>query len=132
MSIPPQEKSDAIRFNGNQTETAIGSILLITAQEELFNHIDQKMPIWSENGERKVVTTVIFRTSFLAPPVIMLSPTGIDITHDKYFRFWLCAKDITATGFKIEHSTWEDIHIARAVVSWTALGKAVVSGEGSL
>ena len=62
--------------------------------------------------------------AFANVPCVTLGLTGIDASHDQNLRFWLKALDVKKEGFTIEFSTWSDTHIARASVSWQAIGQA--------
>ncbi|MGA0617673.1 H-type lectin domain-containing protein [Paracoccus sp. KR1-242] len=106
-----------------QNTTVIGEIQIINAIGELFNHVDNGLSMWSGAGDRKVSMQINFKTSFANPPAVTIGVTGMDSAHDQNLRFWLSAKDITEKGFTIEFDSWGDTHIARAAISWTAIGK---------
>ena len=78
--------------------------------------------MWSAVGDRSVTVDITFVRAFRVPPAITLGLTGLDSSHDQNLRFLLHATDIKAAGFKIEFLTWSDTHIARASVSWQAMG----------
>jgi hypothetical protein len=107
-----------------QTEVLVESMLVITASDELFNHVDDNLPMWAGEGDRAVSVDIVFARAFKEPPAITLGLTGIDCDHTNNQRFRLTATKIKATGFKIEFATWATTHIARAGVSWQAIGVA--------
>lgn len=107
-----------------QQQMISGGLQVLCAIDTVFNHVDQGLPMWTGDGDRKASLTIAFQTPFATPPVITLGLAGIDSAHDQNLRFWLSAHDITTTGFRVEFSTWADTHIARAAVSWHALGPA--------
>lgn len=106
-----------------QTRTVIDALQLIAFEGPLFNHVDEGLPMWANDGDRAVRQEVTFVTPFEAPPNITMGLTGVDAAHDQNLRFRLQALDVTATGFMIEFATWSDTHIARASLAWQAIGK---------
>lgn len=107
-----------------QRKVDINGMQIITAADELFNHVDENLPMWSQDGDRVVRVDVTFIRGFGEVPCVTLGLTGIDASHDQNLRFWLKALDVKKEGFTIEFSTWSDTHIARASVSWQAIGSA--------
>ncbi len=96
---------------------------MISAADELFNHVDDGLPMWSEDGDRQVTEKITFANAFADAPNITLGLTGIDAAHDQNLRFQLIAQDVATDGFTIAMTTWGDTHIARASVSWQATGR---------
>lgn len=107
-----------------QKRTVIGEVQILTATGEIFNHVDQGLPMWSGHGDRNVTVDIVFSAPFAAPPAVSLGLTGIDSAHDQNLRIRLITRNVTATGFTIECSTWHDTHIASAEISWQAIGAA--------
>lgn len=107
----------------SQRKTEINGIQILSSADELFNHVDENLPMWSQEGDRVVRVTISFARAFAEVPSVMLGLTGIDAAHDQNLRFRLEALKIKKEGFTIEFSTWSDTHIARASVSWQAIGK---------
>ncbi|WP_313352854.1 H-type lectin domain-containing protein [Paracoccus sp. (in: a-proteobacteria)] len=105
---------------------SLGGVQVIRSSGELFNHVDAGLPMWSSDGDRLVRVEIEFCATFADVPMISLGLTGIDSAHDQNLRFWLREADVTEKGFSIEFSTWGDTHIARAAVSWSAIGEAYV------
>ena len=105
-----------------QTRSMVGKLQILTASGELFNHVDSGGPMWSGDGDRRVEVAVTFVSPFSAVPHVTLGLTGVDSAHDQNLRLWLSARDVSVTGFTMVCETWGDTHIARAAVSWQALG----------
>ena len=112
-----------------QKRVSISDLQVITCSGELFNHVDEGLPMWASEGDRAVTATIQFCHAFNFAPAITLGITGLDSSHDQNLRFRLNAIDVTATGFTIKFSTWGDTHIARASVSWQAMGMVASRGN---
>ena len=108
----------------SQTQLLLGAMQVITASDELFNHVDDNLYMWSGEGDRSVSVNIVFVRDFNEPPAITLGLSGMDSDHAHNQRFWLNAINIKSTGFTIELTTWGTTHIARAGVSWQAIGEA--------
>jgi hypothetical protein len=48
----------------------------------------------------------------------------MDSDHTQNLRFWLNAINLSTFGFTVELKTWGSTHMARAGVSWQAIGMA--------
>lgn len=107
-----------------QTRLLIGDVQVISASDELFNHVDTGGPLWTEEGDREVRLAMVFAAPFTEVPSITLGATGIDAAHDQNLRFDVRAIEVTPKGFTVQFKTWGDTHIARASVSWQAIGSA--------
>ena len=107
----------------HQTRTEIDKLQIITSSDELFNHVDDGLPMWTGDGDRYVRKEILFVQAFEKAPHITLGLTGIDAAQDQNLRFRLQATDVKATGFTAEFTTWDDTHIARASVAWQAIGE---------
>ncbi|WP_044043326.1 H-type lectin domain-containing protein [Octadecabacter antarcticus] len=95
---------------------------VITASDELFNHVDENLFMWSGSGSRSVSINIVFLIGFRETPAITLGITGIDSDCTNNLRFVLNVTEVKATEFTMEFKTWERTHIARASVSWQAIG----------
>jgi len=115
-----------------QTTTSIDGLQIVTSSGELFNHVDNELPMWSGNGDREVRMDIQFEKAFDDLPSITLGLSGIDAAHDHNLRFRLSATDVKKTGFTIEFTTWGDTNIARASVSWQAVGPGVAKATESV
>lgn len=116
------ESSNPIKAHFPQSTITAGPLQVITSSDGLFNHVDSGLPMWTGHGKRRVRVDILFEKPFKEKPAITLGVTGIDSAHDQNLRFWLQAKSISSTGFTMEFSTWADTHIARAAISWQAVG----------
>ena len=105
-----------------QTSVQANDLLILSSTDELFNHVDEDLPMWAGEGDREVVVDILFQTPFLKTPAILLNVVGIDSAHDQNLRYVVNATNITSKGFSIQFKTWGDTHIARASVSWQATG----------
>lgn len=103
---------------------AIGDLQILSNSEEIFNHVDENLYMWSETGDRSLVKKIVFERPFTDVPAVSFGLSGIDSSCDQNLRFNLRIKGLTRTGFNIEFVTWGDTHIARASVSWHAIGRA--------
>lgn len=96
---------------------------IVTATDEIFNHVDGNEPMWAGDGPRALDLAVAFSRRFAAPPAISVGLSGIDASHSENLRFNLSVEEVSETGFVLRFVTWGDTHIARASATWTAMGK---------
>ena len=129
MNVPITDIKPEIAQTNRQQRVSIYNLQVITCSGELFNHVDDGLPMWASEGDRAVTANIQFSHAFRSPPAVTLGITGLDSSHDQNLRFWLNAINVTATGFTIKFSTWGDTHIARASVSWQAMGMADSRGN---
>jgi hypothetical protein len=115
-----------------QTVSLPGSFQVISAQDELFNHVDTNDFMWSGDGARHVRVELTFDIPFAAPPAVTAALSGIDSSQSENLRFNIRCEDITADGFTLVFDTWDNTRIARACVAWTAQGIAPVRPRGSI
>ena len=108
-----------------QTTSPLVGMQIITATGEIFNHVDRNEPMWSDEGDREVRVQVAFAAPYHKPPHITIGLSGIDSSRGQNLRFNLTAEDVTRDGFVIQFVTWDDTKIARASVTWSAIGSAV-------
>lgn len=99
---------------------------IISATDELFNHVDTNDYLWSGQGPRALELAVRFQRPFATPPLVSLGLSGIDSSHSENLRFNITAESVSEAGFVIRFVTWDDTRIARASISWTAIGKEPV------
>lgn len=110
-----------------QTTAPLVGVQIVTAAGELFNHVDENGPMWSGDGDREVRFKLRFTASFQRIPHITLGISGMDSSCGQNLRFSLAAETVTSESFVIVFKTWGDTKIARASVSWSAIGQAVPS-----
>jgi len=106
-----------------QTVARVGHVQVISAADELFNHVDGNLPMWAGDGDRSVRVQFYFTAPFDQPPAMTLGVVGIDCDHNANLRYRLEAETIGKTGFEAVMVTWGDTHIARASISWQAIGQ---------
>lgn len=80
--------------------------------------------MWSGEGERTNITSVLFSEPFLSPPSIQIGFSLWDISNNANTRVDLKADNITAAGFDIVFTTWGDTQIARMHANWMAIGES--------
>lgn len=120
---PTDMKEEAIRIPFVQKLLHLSdSSAVLTSTDEIFNHVDSNDIMWSGDGERRVEVNFIFKQPFLDEPVISIALSGIDADQGRNLRFNLQAENVSSTGFTAVFLTWEDTHIARASITWTAIG----------
>lgn len=107
-----------------QTRSIIGDLQVVSSSDELFNHVDAGLPMWVGEGDRTIEADIVFDRAFKQPPNVTLGLTGVDAAHDQNLRIALQTTNIKTSGFTIQFKTWGDTHIARASVSWQAIGPA--------
>lgn len=116
--------TDIKSSNFDQTFLQLDGLLVISGAGELFNHVDQGLPMWTGEGDRSLHIPVLFQRAFSQAPNVTVGLSGIDAAHDQNLRFAMNATEITTDGFVIEIKTWGDTHIARASAAWQAIGLA--------
>lgn len=123
MRASSRKKETANAVPMQQNSVIVGDLQMIAAMGELFNHVDLGLPMWSGNGNRTLEVKVGFERAFASVPIVTLSFCGLDAAHDQNLRCQLSAEQISINGFTIRFFTWSDTHIARASVTWFAIGK---------
>lgn len=109
-----------------------GSLQVISAQDELFNHCDTNEYMWNGDGARQVRWDFTFESPFAAPPVVMASLSGMDSSQSENLRFNIRCVDVTTEGFTLLFDTWDNTRIARAGVTWMAHGIAPGKVRGGI
>lgn len=74
----------------------------------------------SGEGTRSFWTCVLFDRSFIHPPFVALSLTGIDASKECNLRVVVEAHSVTQFGFDLEVRTWADTHIEAVSLNWIA------------
>ncbi len=123
MALPTTAPYSSAERKFPQTSVQANDLLILASTDELFNHVDDGLPMWAGEGDREVVVEILFQTAFLKIPAIVLNVVGIDSAHDQNLRYAVNPINITTKGFSIQFKTWGDTHIARASVSWQATGQ---------
>lgn len=89
----------------------------------LFSDFEHNGPMWTGDGPRLKRVSVKFSEPFLDPPSVQVGLSMWDISNEATARVDVRAEDVTTKGFKIAFRTWGDTRIARARVSWRAIGE---------
>jgi len=105
-----------------QSVLHLGEIQVISAMDELFNHFDSNLPMWTGSGDRIAKVAFVFDEPFRAAPAIVAGVVGIDSDSGRNLRFGVTTENISATTFEVLFTTWSDTLIARASISWQAIG----------
>ncbi len=88
----------------------------------LFSDFDTGGEMWAGSGERENRTSVTFKDRFKNNPSVMVSLEMFDFDNRKNQRAETVVENITQKGFDIVFRTWGDTKVARAKVSWMAIG----------
>ncbi len=103
-----------------------GLLGIAQGDEVLFSDFENDGSMWTGDGPREVRYAVSFEESFSANPNVMVSVSMFDASNNMNIRFDVQAEGITPVGFDIVFRTWSDSKIARARVSWQAIGSVGV------
>ncbi|KDN45828.1 hypothetical protein RSAG8_04661, partial [Rhizoctonia solani AG-8 WAC10335] len=86
------------------------------------------------------ISDITFERPFEQVPKIVVWLHTLNI-HSRYeARIWALAKDVTATGFKLDVHTWKESHLFDCKVSWVAVpqnwpnvtaGNHIFNGDGN-
>ena len=101
------------------SHTAVG---VQQGTEMLFTAFEDGGPMWTGSGPRVERCAVRFPTPFLGVPAVHVGLSMWDIAMDSNQRVDFSADEITPQGFVILFRTWGDTRVARARVSWMAIG----------
>lgn len=115
---------DAASGKFEQSVLKVGEVLIISAADELFNHCDDERPMWKGDGDREVRVAFSFEEPFSEPPSLNFGVIGIDCDEGRNVRYGVSTENISKDGFEVSFVTWSDTLIARASISWQAVGSA--------
>ena len=59
-----------------QTSQVFDTMQVISASDELFNHVDDGLPMWVSDGDRSLRIPFEFTKSFDGPPTLILGVVG--------------------------------------------------------
>lgn len=99
------------------------SVTVQSGYMPVFDHYDDKGPMWFGSGDREVVEYVRFDKPFTRSPYVALTITQMDTDTSRYLRYELFAKNIRPDGFDVSFKTWSDSRFARISVHWIAMGE---------
>jgi hypothetical protein len=105
----------------------IGDLLVISTSGELFNHYDTDGEMWTQSGDRSIRVSFEFKQSFNDVPSVIVGVIGIDQDSTRNLRYGVSVENISKASFEVVFVTWNDTRIARASISWQALGAVQIS-----
>jgi hypothetical protein len=79
---------------------------------------------WTLNkgtGERLFDAEIKFPVPFTAPPVVMISLTGLDSQGGRNTRVIIASQDVTAYDFEVLVRTWDDSIVYSVYGTWIAI-----------
>lgn len=88
----------------------------------LFSDFETGGSMWTGHGPREARRRIDFDRPFMAPPLVHLGMGMLDISNASNLRLQLTAEEVDERGCTISFRTWGDTRIARASVSWIAVG----------
>lgn len=92
---------------------------------KVFDHIENKGPMWTGQGKRWARAVVNFPEPFSRPPTVQLSIAVIDADTSRNLRLDLHTEDVTGDGFTAVVHTWSDTRVGRLQLNWTAIGTRI-------
>ncbi|KAA8608559.1 ATP synthase [Salipiger aestuarii] len=90
---------------------------------DIFSDFSQGGDMWTGTGARERRRPVTFSEPFRAPPLVQVSLSLWDFAEGANLRADISADDVTETGFDLVFRTWSDTRVARARMSWIAIGE---------
>lgn len=91
-------------------------------EETLFSDFENGGDMWTGEGSRERRATVRFSERFREPPNVMVSVSLWDVDYSTNIRADVEAESISKGQFEIVFRTWGNTRMARARVSWMAIG----------
>ena len=88
----------------------------------LFSDYEDGGDMWTGRGQRERRRHVTFSEPYLDPPHVQVALSLWDLDTASPIRADLRAEAVSPTGFDMVFRTWGDSRIARARISWTAIG----------
>lgn len=121
--------------SGAGTNVDLNDYFTVTVTETAPNHFETgtvsvgylATPGWTldkGNGPREWRESIAFATPFNAPPEVTVAFSMLDAGVAANTRVRVTAENITASGFDIVTSTWENTTVYSVVASWLAFGDA--------
>lgn len=88
----------------------------------LFSDFEDDGEMWTGNGPRKAVHSVVFSQSYKSMPTVQVALSMWDMDHQTNARADIRAEEVTREGFNLVFRTWGDTRVARARAIWTSIG----------
>lgn len=95
--------------------------------EELFSDFAHGGEMWTGSGARERRKTVTFSEAFKTPPAVYAGLSLWDVAQGANMRADIQTDNVTETSFELVFRTWSDTRVARARMSWIAIGE--IKGE---
>lgn len=94
-----------------------------SGDEVLFEDFRDGGEMWTGRGQRERRRRIKFSERYLTVPNVQLSISLWDMDAGTVLRADVSAEAVTENGFDMVFRTWGDTRVARARISWTALGE---------
>ncbi|HBM60972.1 H-type lectin domain-containing protein [Salipiger marinus] len=91
--------------------------------EDLFSDFATGGDMWTGSGPRERRKPVTFSEPYRQPPVVQVAVSLWDVDHGANLRADLLAENVTEQGFDLVFRTWSDTRVARARMTWLAIGE---------
>jgi hypothetical protein len=88
----------------------------------LFSDFEDGGEMWTGKGPRMRSKALEFSKPFKVPPAVHVSLSMWDMDTATNARADVSAENITEKGFDVVFRTWGDTRVARARISWMAIG----------
>ncbi|MEM8774395.1 MAG: H-type lectin domain-containing protein [Pseudomonadota bacterium] len=108
------------------------TIGIAQGENALFSDYEDGGDMWTGQGPRERRKAVVFKEPFKAPPSVQVSLSMWDMDSANNARADVTADTITEKGFEVVFKTWGDTRVARARVSWIAIGPVVHEDDWEL
>ena len=89
----------------------------------LFSDFEDGGEMWTGEGTRERRVALHFAQPFKSPPAVQAALSMWDMDSDRNARADLSVEQVETTGFVAVFRTWDDTRIARARISWMAIGE---------
>ncbi|GGG80472.1 hypothetical protein GCM10011415_32320 [Salipiger pallidus] len=90
---------------------------------EVFSEFASGGDMWTGDGTRERRKAVTFSERYREPPTVQVALSLWDMDQGANIRADVQAENVTATGFELVFRTWCDSRVARARMSWLAIGE---------
>lgn len=89
----------------------------------VFSDFEAGGDMWTGQGARERRKSVKFAERYRAPPTVQTAISLWDMDASSVVRADVKAEKVTEDGFDIVYRTWGDTRVARARVTWMAIGE---------
>lgn len=102
------------------TKAAVG---ISQGDVEIFSEFDTGGDMWTGSGDRERRRHIAFDRKYTGPPAVHVTISMWDLDSGPNIRIDATADNISASGFDLVFRTWSDTRVARARMSWLAIGE---------